>query len=73
MSESPDPPKDTQNASRIAAEADTADISLLSDFISFLKHNKKWWLIPLLLSLAIIGLLAAAGGSALGPFIYPMI
>lgn len=56
----------------IESEADEGDISLVADFVDFIKHNKKWWLIPLLLSLALVGLLASAGGSALGPFIYPM-
>ena len=60
-------------ATRIAQEADEGDVSLMADFVAFIKYNKKWWLIPLLVSLAVIGLLATVGGSALGPFIYPML
>lgn len=60
------------DAGRIRRESETEEPSLLADFLDFLRTNKKWWLVPLLLSLAVIGLLAAVGGSPLGPFIYPM-
>lgn len=60
------------DAGRIRRESETAEPSLLADFVDFLRTHKKWWLVPLLLSLAVIGLLAAVGGSPLGPFIYPM-
>jgi hypothetical protein len=46
----------------------------LSEFIGFVLHNKKWWMIPLLVSLSILGLAAFlmgyAGGAA--PFIYAL-
>lgn len=70
---SDDLPKPTKEISRIVQEADEADVSLAADFVDFIKHNKKWWLVPLLLSLAVVGLLATVGGSALGPFVYPML
>lgn len=73
MNESSDEQAMSSSTAKVVAEADADDISLLADFFDFLKHNKKWWLIPLLLSLAVIGLLATVGGSALGPFIYPMV
>lgn len=57
---------------RVADEAAEPDVPLLVEFWQFLGSNKKWWLIPLLLSLALIGLLVALGGSAIGPFIYPL-
>jgi len=43
----------------------------LIEFWGFLKHNKKWWLLPLVLVMLVIGaLLVFAHGSALAPFIY---
>lgn len=71
MSEKTETPEDV--AARIRREADEKDVSLLVDFVDFLKTSKKWWLIPLLIALAVIGLLATVGGSAIGPFMYPMI
>lgn len=48
-----------------------ARYSLLSEFIAFIKHEKKWWLIPLLLVLALVSLLAFfAETSPIGPFLY---
>ena len=54
------------------AAADVGSPSLLSDFWFFLKHNKKWWLLPLIAVLLLFGLLMMLSGSALAPFIYPL-
>jgi hypothetical protein len=46
--------------------------SLLRDFVEFIKHEKKWWLIPLLVVLLLVSLLINfAQSSPLAPFIYP--
>jgi len=45
---------------------------LVAEFWSFLKFNKKWWLLPILLLLAMLGLLAVFGSSAVAPFIYTL-
>lgn len=44
--------------------------SLASEFWSFLKYNKKWWLLPILVTLLLLCLLVLVGGSGLAPFIY---
>ncbi len=46
--------------------------SLLAEFWGFLKHNKKWWLLPILIVLLLLGLLVLLGGTAIAPFIYPL-
>lgn len=45
---------------------------LVGEFIEFLKHNKKWWLLPILLILLGLGLLVLLSSSAVAPFIYPL-
>ncbi|MCX7798484.1 MAG: DUF5989 family protein [Melioribacter sp.] len=46
-------------------------LSILSELWSFLKERKKWWLLPIVLFLIIIGgLIILTQGSALAPFIY---
>jgi hypothetical protein len=45
---------------------------LAGEFLSMLKHNKKYWLVPLLLLLLGLGVLIIAGGSAAAPFIYTL-
>jgi hypothetical protein len=44
---------------------------LTGELWSFMRARKKWWLLPLILVLVLIGtLLVFAQGSALAPFIY---
>ena len=45
---------------------------LLVEFAEFLLHNKKWWLLPIVLVLLALGALIFLGGG-LGPFIYPLL
>lgn len=44
--------------------------SLSGEFLHFLKTNKKWWLLPILVFMAIFGMLVLIGGSGLAPYIY---
>jgi F0F1-type ATP synthase assembly protein I len=53
-------------------QADLAAPGLVGETIGFLRHNKKWWLAPLLIVLALVGLLVLAQGSVLAPFIYTL-
>jgi hypothetical protein len=47
--------------------------SLLKEFFLFVRHEKKWWLVPLLAVLLLVGaLIVFAGSSPLAPFIYPL-
>ena len=48
-------------------------IDFLKDLFSFLKQRKKWFLIPVIFVLLILGvLIAIGGGSAIAPFIYTL-
>ena len=48
-------------------------MSFLSSFWAFLRVRKKFWLIPLLVMVAVFGaMLILAEGSALAPFIYTL-
>lgn len=44
--------------------------SLVAEFWDFLKHNKKWWLLPIVLVLLLLGLIVLLAGSPVAPFIY---
>jgi hypothetical protein len=52
--------------------ADEKDASLLSELLSMLKENKKYWLIPLVLVLLLFGVLIILGSGAAAPFIYTL-
>lgn len=46
-------------------------MSFLSELWAFMKHRKKWWLLPIIIVMVTVGaLLVFAQGSALAPFIY---
>jgi len=48
-------------------------MEFIKDIFQFLKARKKWWLIPIIVSLIVLGLLMIfAESSALAPFIYPV-
>jgi Family of unknown function (DUF5989) len=52
--------------------ADEAQPGLAAEFIDFLSHNKKWWLLPILLVVGLLGVLAIFAGSGAAPFIYTL-
>jgi len=44
---------------------------ILKEFWDFLRERKKWWLIPVVLVLILLGsLLVLSSGSVVAPFIY---
>lgn len=45
--------------------------TLLGELWAFMRVRKKWWLMPLILMMLLVGMLITlAQGSALAPFIY---
>jgi hypothetical protein len=55
------------------AAAEQGRGGLFRDLWGFMKQNKKWWLLPLLLTLLLFGLLILlSSGSGLTPFIYTL-
>jgi len=48
-------------------------MSFVKEMWSFLRQRKKFWLLPLLLVMALLGvLIVLAQGSAVAPFIYTL-
>jgi hypothetical protein len=48
------------------------DPGLLSNLIQFMKENKKWWLIPIVAVILLMGVLIALGATSAAPFIYTL-
>ena len=46
--------------------------NILSEFWYFLKENKKWWLLPILIVVFGFGVLVFFSGTAAAPFIYTL-
>ena len=47
-------------------------VSLAAEFWDFIKHNKKYWLLPIIIVILGLGLLVLLSGSAAAPFIYTL-
>ena len=58
--------------SEFERQAEGEEAGLTREFIDLLKHNKKWWLTPIILVLVLVGALAVLGGTAAAPFIYTL-
>lgn len=46
--------------------------SIVTEFIYFLRENKKWWLTPIILVLLLVGWLVLMSGGGAAPFIYAL-
>lgn len=46
--------------------------SIVSEFLAFLKHNKAYWMVPILLVLLLLTVLVIFGGTSAAPFIYTL-
>ena len=53
-------------------EAITSQPSLVQELWDFLRYNKKWWLMPIILVLLLVGLLVVLSHSAAAPFVYTL-
>jgi len=67
MSQEPD----KQQVNEFEAESQRKRTGLVREFIDFLKHNKKWWLTPIILIILLVGLMIVSMGGV-GPFIYAL-
>ena len=60
------------NKSAFESAGEQARPSIVGEFMFFLKQNKKWWLLPILLVIALLALLSFFAGTGAAPFIYTM-
>ena len=44
--------------------------NVIFEFVDFLRHNKRWWLTPIILVLLVFSVFIALTSSAIAPFIY---
>jgi hypothetical protein len=65
-----DEPTPTQ-FERAAAEGEKHG-GFLPEFLDFLKTNKKWWLLPILITFLLLALLILISSTGVAPFIYTL-
>jgi len=59
-------------ADQFAEQAEARSGGIVSDFWYFLRHNKKWWMIPIIVALLACGVVVVLGGTGAAPFIYTL-
>jgi hypothetical protein len=52
--------------------AESPEPGLVAELFGFLRENKKWWLLPILVVIGLFGLLMVLANSAAAPFIYTL-
>ena len=61
-----------QNEFEKAAAAEGHGKGFMGEVWGFLRDNKKWWLLPIVVMLLLFGLLVMLSGTGLAPFIYTL-
>ena len=51
-------------------QAEEAPVGFIAEFWDFLIHNKRWWLMPIVLVMLLVGALMLLNASPAAPFIY---
>jgi hypothetical protein len=54
------------------AATEQGQATFLGELWGFMRNNKKWWLLPIVVTLLIFGLLVVLSGTGLAPFIYTL-
>ncbi len=65
-------PEGSKQADEFQREGESGRTGLVTEFWDFLKHNKKWWLLPILVTMLLVGALAVLSSTAAAPFIYTL-
>lgn len=61
-----------RGAAEFAAEAVESRPGLVAELWEFLAANKKWWLMPIVAVLLLVGALLLMSGTVAAPFIYTL-
>jgi len=59
-------------AGSFAQQAEGSQAGFMRELWDLLRHNKKWWLTPIIVALLIMGLLVFLGATGAAPFIYTL-
>lgn len=62
----------TPPSTGFAQAAEGRASGFFGEFWYFLRHNRRWWLTPIILLLLVLGLFVVLGGSGAAPFIYTL-
>lgn len=67
-----DKPESTDKISDFQRAGQEPSLPLWKEFCLFIVQNKAWWMVPILLTLAAVGVLVAMSSTGAAPFIYTL-
>jgi Family of unknown function (DUF5989) len=53
-------------------EGENESLSIVGEFWYFIRENKAWWMVPILISLGLVGVLVLLSATGAAPFIYTL-
>jgi len=62
----------SSQAQQLSDQARQGRSSFFAEYLYFLKHNKKWWMLPLAVILLGFGVLMVLSATGAAPFIYTL-
>ena len=62
--------KRSDQAARFEKRSQQRQGTLIGQFLGWFLHNKKWWLLPIVV---VLGLLVVIGGTGMAPFLYTLL
>ena len=63
---------DSQQPNEFEELGHEQELSLIGEFWVFIKENKAWWMVPILLVLGGLGILVMLSSTGAAPFIYTL-
>ena len=64
--------KESSRRASFAEEAERKSPSMVSELWGLIRHNKKWWLTPIIVAAVLLGVLMVLFGTPLSPLIYTL-
>jgi hypothetical protein len=68
----PDPQESSPPGTAFEQAGQEQSLSLAREFWLFITENKKWWMIPILVVMSLVGILVLLSSTGLTPFIYTL-
>ncbi len=66
------PHRSQENANDFLTQATDSRRGLVREFIDLLATTKKWWLVPAIIAIVLLGVLVFLSGTAAAPFMYTL-
>ncbi len=66
------PENEESNKSEFENLEDEEQLSIVAEFALFIKENRAWWMVPILLVLGGVGILVLLSSTGAAPFIYTL-